>query len=186
MPAGKAYCGAWRLPDRLPGSTLTVGEAILSPTRTYLPVIREILAGRRRCAYSGLIHCTGGGQAKCRDFGQGIRYVKDNLFPTPPIFQAIRTSGEIGRAEMYQVFNMGHRLEIYCDEAACQLDHPGHAAAGFSLPARLIGYTEALPGQPEMKSSSVTRARNSAINYSVITLSLATGADILYIVLHLW
>lgn len=143
LPAGKAYCGAWHLQDALPGSALTVGEAILSPTRTYLPVIREILPAAGD-AISGLIHCTGGGQAKCRDFGQGIRYVKDNLFPTPPIFQAIRSSGDIAPAEMYQVFNMGHRLEIYCDEAVA--DKILAICSRFSLPARLVGYTEALPG----------------------------------------
>ena len=143
LPAGKAYCGAWHLLDQLPGSSLTVGEAILSPTRTYLPVIREILPAAGS-SISGLIHCTGGGQAKCRDFGQGIRYVKDNLFPAPPIFQAIRSSGDIAPAEMYQVFNMGHRLEIYCDETAAAKILA--ICSRFGLPARQVGYTEALPG----------------------------------------
>lgn len=143
LPEDKAYCGAWHLADQLPGSSLTVGEAILSPTRTYLPVVREILqtAGD---AITGLIHCTGGGQVKCRDFGQGIRYVKDNLFPTPPLFQAISESGEVGAAEMYQIFNMGHRLEIYCDEGSA--GKIIEISARFGLPARKIGYTEASAG----------------------------------------
>jgi phosphoribosylformylglycinamidine cyclo-ligase len=140
LPLDKAYCGAWHLQDRLPGSSLTVGEAILSPTRTYLPVIRDILpavSGK----ISGIIHCTGGGQVKCRDFGHGIRYVKDNLFPAPPVFRAIRDSGEIGESELYQIFNMGHRLEIYCDESAAYtiIDICGR----HHLPARKVGYTEA-------------------------------------------
>lgn len=142
LPEDKAYCGQFHLADVLPGSTLTAGEALLSPTRTYLPVIRDILA-RYAGQISGLIHCTGGGQVKCRDFGQGIRYVKDSLFPAPAIFQAIQASGEVAPAEMYQIFNMGHRLEIYCDEAA---------AAGilaicepYQLGARIVGYTEAGP-----------------------------------------
>ncbi len=143
LPADKAYCGAWNLHDQLPGSTLTVGEAILSPTRTYLPVIRSILPELKN-EISGIIHCTGGGQAKCRDFGQGIRYVKDNLFPMPPIFKAIQESGEIAPAEMYQVFNMGHRLEIYCTESAAAKILA--ISKNFNLDARRIGYTEAFPG----------------------------------------
>lgn len=146
LPADKAYCGAWHLEDKLPGSTLTVGAAILSPTRTYLPVIRAILPAVGG-NISGIIHCTGGGQAKCRDFGQNVRYVKDNLFPAPPIFQALAESGEITAAELYQVFNMGHRLEIYCDESAVGTIL---AICGrFNLLARRIGTTEALPaGSP--------------------------------------
>jgi phosphoribosylformylglycinamidine cyclo-ligase len=139
LPAGKAYCGAWHLEDRLPGSAMTIGEAILSPTRTYLPVIREVLpaVGDAIC---GLIHCTGGGQVKCRDFGRGIRYIKDNLFPSPPVFEAIAASGETSAAEMYQIFNMGHRLEIYCDEAAA--GQITEICGRFGLQARKIGYTE--------------------------------------------
>lgn len=140
LPENKAYCGAWHLEDPLPGSELTIGEAILSPTRTYLPVIREILTSSGD-AITSLIHCTGGGQVKCRDFGRGIRYIKDNLFPTPPLFQAIADAGEVGAAEMYQIFNMGHRLEIYCDEKAA--DAMISICARYGLDARRIGYTEA-------------------------------------------
>lgn len=139
LPADKAYCGTFHLNDPLPGSTLTAGEAILSPTRTYLPVIREILPALGD-KISGLIHCTGGGQIKCRDFGQGLRYVKDNLFPTPPIFQAIAANGDVGDAEMYQIFNMGHRLEIYCDESAA--NQIIEICSRFNLQAQRIGYTE--------------------------------------------
>lgn len=139
LPEDKAYCGAWHLNDKLPGSELTVGEAILSPTRTYLPVMREILPAIGD-SITGIIHCTGGGQVKCRDFGRGIRYVKDNLFPTPPLFKAIAESGEIEQTEMYQVFNMGHRLEIYCDEA--DAGKIFDVCGRFGLEARKIGYTE--------------------------------------------
>lgn len=139
LPADKAYSGRYHLSDLLPGSNQTVGEALLSPTRTYLPVVRAILK-KYGSQISGLIHCTGGGQVKCRDFGQDLCYVKDNLFPTPPIFQAIFNSGEVDEAEMYQIFNMGHRMEICCDEAA---------AAGimamcefFRLQTRIVGHTE--------------------------------------------
>jgi phosphoribosylformylglycinamidine cyclo-ligase len=142
LPADRAYCGIYHLADPLPGSSLSVGEALLSPTRTYLPVMREILASYRP-GIAGIIHCTGGGQVKCRDFGRRVRYVKDNLFPAPPIFQAIRESGEVQAEEMYQIFNMGHRLEIYCEE---------EAAAGilavcsqFRLDGRVVGHTEESP-----------------------------------------
>lgn len=138
----KAYCGRYRLPDRLPGSSLTAGEAILSPTRTYLPVVRDMLA-EHRADIAGIIHCTGGGQVKCRDFGQGLRYVKDSLFPEPPVFAAIRESGEIGGAEMYQVFNMGHRLELYCTEASAAALVA--IAARHRLEARVVGHVEASP-----------------------------------------
>lgn len=139
----QAYCGRWHLEDRLPGSALTVGEAILSPTRSYLPMVAAMLK-RPDIRIIGLIHCTGGGLAKCRDFGRGIRYIKDNLFPAPPIFQAIRESGQIGGEELYRVFNMGHRLEIYCEEQSVA----GVLAicAGFGLAARIIGRTEAFAG----------------------------------------
>ncbi|MDD2456903.1 MAG: hypothetical protein PHQ83_00145 [Eubacteriales bacterium] len=140
LPADKAYCGRYHLSDPLPGSTLSAGEAILSPTRTYLPVMKEVFS-RFRESIAGIIHCTGGGQVKCKDFGNGIRYVKDNLFPTPPIFAAILESGEVGAAEMYQIFNMGHRLEIYCDDTTATgiLE----ICARFELPARIVGRTEA-------------------------------------------
>ena len=142
IPADKVYCGKFRLEDRLPGSSLTVGEAILSPTRTYLPVISEVLSKHRE-SISGIIHCTGGGQAKCKDFGKNLRYVKDNLFPFPPIFQAIFESGEIPLREMYQVFNCGHRIEFYCDESAVQ--DIIAIAAHFGIEAKVIGHVEALP-----------------------------------------
>lgn len=144
MPADKAYCGLYHAEDRLPGSTLTAGEAVLSPTRTYLPVIRRIITDHRN-RISGIIHCTGGGQVKCRDFGHGIRYVKDNLFSRPPIFQAIFESGDVKQHEMYQIFNMGHRLEIYCDPDAA--DSIINTALSFNLDARIIGHTEKLSDQ---------------------------------------
>ncbi len=143
------YCGAWQLDDALPGSSLTVGEALLSPTRSYLPVVAQILPLYQE-HISGLIHCTGGGQIKCRDFGHGIRYVKDQLFDRPAIFEAIAQSGQINEPEMYQVFNMGHRMELYCDESVA-----GAILAicrTWQLDAKIIGHTEASsdPGHNEV------------------------------------
>lgn len=136
----QAYCGSWHLEDPLPGSSLSIGEAILSPTRTYLPVIRDIFRQTEPGAIRGLIHCTGGGQAKCRDFGQAVRIVKDNLFTPPPIFAAIRETGQMDDREMYQVFNMGHRLELYCKPQAVSAIL--ETCQSWHLEARIVGYTE--------------------------------------------
>ncbi|MCQ2482875.1 MAG: AIR synthase-related protein [Clostridia bacterium] len=138
----KAYCGKFRLTDKLPGADVTVGEAILAPTRTFLPVIIPVLK-KYKDSISGIIHCTGGGQAKCRDFGKNIRYVKDNLFELPPIFKAIYESGEIPMKEMFQVFNCGHRIEFYCDASVA--DGIIEIAKSFNIDAQVIGHVEALP-----------------------------------------
>ncbi|MBO7426077.1 MAG: hypothetical protein J6U23_10385 [Clostridiales bacterium] len=146
IPEDKAYCGKYRLLDKLPGTDVTVGEAILAPTRTFLPVIVPVLE-KYRDSISGIIHCTGGGQAKCRDFGKNIKIVKDNLFDFPPLFQAIYESGEIPMKEMFQVFNCGHRIEFYCDESVAQgiID----IAKSFNIDAQIVGHVEALeqPGE---------------------------------------
>ncbi len=138
----KAYCGKFRLTDKLPYSEQTVGDAILSPTRTFLPVIVPVLE-KYRDSISGIIHCTGGGQAKCRDFGKNIRIVKDNLFELPAIFKVISESGEIPMKEMFQVFNCGHRIEFYCDESVASgiID----IAKSFNIDAKVVGHVEALP-----------------------------------------
>ena len=142
IPPDKVYCGKYKLEDPLPGSAMTVGEALLSPTRTYLPVIRRILRAHRE-SVSGLIHCTGGGLVKCRDFGKNLCYVKDNLFPFPPIFEAIFASDEIPQKEMYQIFNCGHRMEIYCEPAVAE--DIIQIAKDFEIDARIVGRVDPLP-----------------------------------------
>ena len=142
IPEDKVYCGKFRLTDKLPNSDQTVAEANLSPTRTFLPVIRDVLDAYRS-SISGIIHCTGGGQAKCRDFGKNIRIIKDNLFDLPPIFQAIYESGEIPMKEMYQVFNCGHRIEFYCDESVAS--GIMEIAKKYNIDSRIVGRVEALP-----------------------------------------
>lgn len=93
-PAELAYCGPHRLADPLPGSRLTVGQALLSPTRTYAPYVIRLLAALGVAKVHGMVHCSGGGQTKCRRFGAGVHFIKDNLFPTPPVFAEIaRVSG---------------------------------------------------------------------------------------------
>ncbi len=133
------YAGAYRLSDPLPGSDCSVGDALLSPTRTYLPVMQEVYRNHRH-AIRGVIQASGGGQVKCRAFGTRLHYVKDNLFAAPPIFGALRAAEMLEPREMYEVFNMGHRLEIYCDEATA---HEIIAIAKtFEVQAQIVGHVE--------------------------------------------
>jgi phosphoribosylformylglycinamidine cyclo-ligase len=132
------YCGPYRLGDPLPGSPMTVGEAILSPTRTYAPVIHRLLSALPD-KVRGIIHCSGGAQTKCLRFGRGVHFVKDALFDAPPIFAAIRKASGTSFKEMYQVFNMGHRMEIYCPKRAAK---EVIAVAGeLGGDARIVGRT---------------------------------------------
>jgi phosphoribosylformylglycinamidine cyclo-ligase len=139
MKRSKAYCGRFRLNDPLAGTKLTVGEALLSPTRTYAPVIHKVLDAAFPAVH-GIIHCSGGGQVKCRSFGNGLHYIKDNMFPVPPLFAAIGEEGKIAPKEMHQVFNMGHRMEVYCDKDAA--DQVLAIAGGFGIEARVVGRVE--------------------------------------------
>src|SRR5207237_10361869 len=113
LARGDVYRGRFRREDPLPGAAMTVGDALLSPTRTYAPIVKTILDGHR-AEIGGIVHCTGGGQTKCLRFGRGVHYVKSDPFPIPPVFRAILETGAVPAPEMYQVFNMGHRMEIYC------------------------------------------------------------------------
>ncbi|MCH2155906.1 MAG: AIR synthase-related protein [Opitutales bacterium] len=134
------YCGPHSLNDPLPDSTQTVGQALLSPTRTYAPVVKQLLA-ELRPSVKGLVHCSGGGQTKCIRFGSQVHFVKDNLFSTPPLFKTIQAASGTSWKEMYQVYNMGHRLEIYCLPDAT--DAVIAAAQSFDIAAQVVGYTEA-------------------------------------------
>lgn len=135
----KVYCGKYKVGDILPGTDVPVVDAILSPTRTYAPVLSKILS-EKRSAVHGMIHCTGGGQAKCKNFGRQIHYIKDDLFPMPPLFAAIRENSDISDREMYQDFNMGHRMEIYCspEDAAYMIE----TAKSFGVDAKVVGHCE--------------------------------------------
>lgn len=115
---------------------ITAGKLVLSPTRTYAPVLKKIFQ-MKRSAVHGLIHCSGGGQTKVLNFISDLHIVKDNLFPTPPLFKMILEESKTDLKEMYKVFNMGHRMEIYCDEkdARMMID----AAGSFNVDAKIIG-----------------------------------------------
>ncbi len=139
IPADLVYSGRYLVTDRVEDMPIPVGKALLSPTRTYLPVMKPVLE-RYRDKIDGLIHCTGGAQSKVKKFIGNVHVIKDNLFPTPPLFRIIQKSSGAAWAEMYQVLNMGHRLEIYTDEetAKALVDMAGE----FELEARVIGRCE--------------------------------------------
>jgi phosphoribosylformylglycinamidine cyclo-ligase len=109
------FYGNYGLTDEIKGLPTTIGKALLSPTRTYVPVILKIL-NKYRKEIHGIIHNTGGGQTKNLNYGKGIKYVKNNLFTLPKIFELIQNSSETQWEEMFSVFNMGHRMELYCEE----------------------------------------------------------------------
>ncbi len=144
------YCGPYRLTDPLPGDpSMTVGQALLSPTRTYLPLIKRLLEAVGVADLHGLIHCSGGGQSKIVRFGaghrgKGNRYVKDNLFPVPPLFAAIQAATRQSWSGMYAVYNMGHRLEAIVPPGAVRacLD----AAAACRIDAQVVGRVESADG----------------------------------------
>ncbi len=130
------YSGSRRLTEPSPVAGLNIGQLILSPTRTYLPVVKELLQ-RLRPHIHGMIHCTGGGQTKVLKFAPGLHIVKDNLFPTPPLFALIQSESQTPWREMYQVFNMGHRLEVYLPAAYAQ--EVLRIAESFGIEARIAG-----------------------------------------------
>ncbi|MDP0494792.1 MAG: AIR synthase-related protein [Verrucomicrobiota bacterium JB024] len=139
-PADLVYCGPYQLDDKLPeGNGMTVGEAILSPTRTYAPIVTKLLADHR-ASVRGLVHCSGGGQGKCLRFGKNVHFIKNQLLPIPPVFKAIQQASKTPWKEMYQVFNMGHRLEVYCppEDADKLLD----TIRAFGVEADVVGRTE--------------------------------------------
>jgi len=138
LPSALTYCGPYRLEDPLPESTLLVGEAILSPTRSYAPVVYKALA-ELGGEIKGLIHCSGGAQTKCLKFGRQVHFVKDNLFPTPPLFAAIQQASGTSWQEMYKVFNMGHRMEIYVPPS--RVSEVIDIARSFGIAAQQIGHT---------------------------------------------
>ena len=113
VPEELVYSGTCRLTDRIEGTPLTAGKLVLSPTRTYAPVVRKML-DEMRPAIHGMVHCTGGAQTKVLHFvSDDCRVIKDNMFPVPPLFKTIQEQSGTDWAEMYKVFNMGHRLEVY-------------------------------------------------------------------------
>ncbi len=144
VPQDLVYSGTRRLTEVEPESGLTYGKLILSPTRTYLPVIREIL-NRFRPQVHGMVHCSGGAQTKVLHFIENLRVIKDNLFPVPPLFRTIQEESGTSWEEMYKVFNMGHRMELYVPaEIAAELVA---ISESFGVEARIVGRVEEAPAK---------------------------------------
>lgn len=144
VPSDLVYSGSLRLTDQVGELGVDAGQLVLSPTRTYAPVIRKMLDVSRRDIH-GIIHCSGGAQTKVLHFAEGVHIIKDNLFPVPPLFRIIREQSGTGWQEMYKVFNMGHRMELYAD--------PGLAeeliaiSKAFNVDARVVGRVEPYDGK---------------------------------------
>lgn len=145
-PEEVIYVGSKRLTDELEinGQKITIGKLVLSPTRTYLPVLKTILEKYRK-HISGIIHSTGGGQAKVLKFIKDRRIIKDNLLPIPPLFQMIQTESNTSWEEMYRVFNVGTRLEIYLPEKYA--DKVIEISKSFNIDAQVIGRVEKAKGE---------------------------------------
>lgn len=140
MPASLSYSGSYRLTDKIDGLDVTAGKLVLSPTRTYAPIITRILK-ECRSAIGGMIHCTGGAQTKVLHFSGDVHIIKDNLFPTPPLFEIIQKESGTPWEQMYKVFNMGHRMELYVKPEAA--DEIIKISESFGVEARIIGRVEA-------------------------------------------
>jgi phosphoribosylformylglycinamidine cyclo-ligase len=144
IPKSLAYSGRYQLTQQLEALGTDAGKLVLSPTRTYAPLIKQVL-DKYRPQIHGMIHCTGGGQTKVLKFVNNLHVIKDNLFDTPPLFGMIRDSSGTDWDEMYEVFNMGHRFEIYLEEAfAADIIR---MASHLGIEARIVGRTEAFEGR---------------------------------------
>jgi len=137
VPEELVYSGTKELTQPIEGTSLDAGKLVLSPTRTYAPVVKAIFDKLGRECIAGMVHCSGGAQTKILHFLSRGQVIKDNLFPTPPLFELIQKESQTPWKEMYQVFNMGHRMEFYLD--------PKHAqeiidiAAEFNIEAQIVG-----------------------------------------------
>ncbi|MBP8967152.1 MAG: phosphoribosylformylglycinamidine cyclo-ligase [Paludibacteraceae bacterium] len=139
IPSELVFSGSYHLTDKIENLGIDVGKLVLSPTRTYAPIVNKMLE-KLRPQIHGMVHCTGGGQTKILHFIENLRVIKNNLFPLPPLFQIIQQESQTDWKEMYKVFNMGHRMEIYLPEAYAEevID----ISRSFNVEAKIIGYCE--------------------------------------------
>lgn len=140
IPRDLVYSGSCLLTDPVPGTSSDAGKLLLSPTRTYAPLVKRILE-QYRDGIHGMIHCSGGAQTKVLNFVDKLRIIKNRLFDLPPLFQLIQSESGTPWNEMYQVFNMGHRYEIYT--GAVEAEGIISLAGEFDIEARIVGYVEA-------------------------------------------
>lgn len=150
VPDELVYSGNYKLTDAVEGAPVDAGHLVLSPTRTYAPVVK-LLLDKLRPQIHGMVHCTGGAQTKVLNFvDENCRVVKDNMFPVPPLFKTIQQQSQTDWSEMYKVFNMGHRLEVYlAPEYAQQVID---ISRSFNIDARIVGRIEEGPRSLTIKS----------------------------------
>ncbi|HBF18825.1 MAG TPA: phosphoribosylformylglycinamidine cyclo-ligase [Cryomorphaceae bacterium] len=144
VPEELVYSGKAALTDAVDNSPLDAGKLVLSPTRTYAPLIKAMLDQHRE-NIDGMVHCSGGAQTKVLHFVDNLHVIKDNMFPVPPLFELIQRSSGSDWKEMYQVFNMGHRMELYCDESVAE--ELISIARKFEIEARIVGRVEDAPAK---------------------------------------
>lgn len=141
IPEELVYSGSKKLTDQVDNSPLDAGKLVLSPTRTYAPIIKKILSRFSNKEIRGMVHCSGGAQTKILHFVKNLHIIKDDLFEVPPLFKLIQSESGTDWKEMYQVFNMGHRMEIYVDENIA--DEIINISKSFDVDAKVIGRVEA-------------------------------------------
>ena len=141
VPADLIYSGSKNLTDAVAGSPLNAGKLVLSPTRTYAPIIQKIMDTVDKKQLNGMVHCSGGAQTKILHFIDNLHIIKDNLFETPPLFKMIQEESGTSWKEMYEVFNMGHRMELYvAPELASEIIA---ISESFNVPAQIVGSVKA-------------------------------------------
>ena len=144
VPAELVYSGTKNLTDSVEGSPIDAGKLVLSPTRTYAPVIKQILDKHRKEIH-GMVHCSGGAQTKILHFVDNVHIIKDNLFPIPPLFKLIQEESGTEWKEMYKVFNMGHRMEVYVSPEIA--DSIIAISKSFNIDAQIVGRVEENQGK---------------------------------------
>jgi phosphoribosylformylglycinamidine cyclo-ligase len=141
VPEDLVYSGSKQLTDALEGVPIDIGKLVLSPTRTYAPIVHQIFQNIDRRQIHGMIHCSGGAQTKILHFIDRLHVIKDALFPVPPLFDLIQKESQTSGKEMYQVFNMGHRMEFYVPPS--QADEIISISNSFNVNAKIVGRVEA-------------------------------------------
>ena len=141
VPMDLVYSGQAQLTDAVENSPIDAGKLLLSPTRTYAPVIKQILSKYTKKEIHGMVHCSGGAQTKVLHFVENVHVIKDNLFPVPPLFKLIQEQSKTDWKEMYQVFNCGHRMEIYVPAEVAQ--DIIAISKSFNIDAKIVGRVEA-------------------------------------------
>ncbi|MFA7123751.1 MAG: AIR synthase related protein [Candidatus Delongbacteria bacterium] len=162
-PADYVYCGKYNLTDDFGHGGLTVGQAVLSPTRTYAPVLKKVFDEIGRKNIHGIVHNSGGGQVKCRSFGRGVVYVKDSMMDIPALFELIRSSSGTDYPEMYQVFNMGSRMEVILPERYAE--EVMSVAGSFNIDSKVIGFVDKNPDSTESNRVVITAPDGRKIEY---------------------